>query len=384
MVIGSGSGLEVSGDAADRGLSVAVVEVGPFGGTCLNRGCIPTKMLIHSAEIMETIQKAEQFGIKAKVEAVDWPFIIRRVFEEVDADAAMVEEGNRQSPNITVYKGTGRFVGDKTLAVNGEQLNAEMILIAAGTRPSIPDIPGLDQVNYLTSDQALRLPEQPRKMAIVGGGFVAAELAYFFGALGTEVTLIHLRDTMLREEDEAVARRFTEVFQRRFNMLLEAQVRRVSPQGNDIALEVATPTGTVNLTVDTLLMATGRIPNTDTLAVDRTGVNLDDRGFIQTDEYLQTNVPGIWASGDIVGKYLLKHSANLEAAYASNNMFNPDQQVPVDYRAMPHAIFASPQVAGVGLTEQAARAPGPVLRGGHLRLLQHGLRFFYRRPGRLC
>ena len=183
IVIGSGSGLEVSADASARGLSVAVVEEGPFGGTCLNRGCIPSKMLIHSADVMETIKSAELFGIKATVDSVNWQYIIQRAVEEVDGDARMVEEGNRQAPNTTVFKGTGKFVAAKTLEVNGEQISAETIVIAAGTRPSIPDIPGLEGVPYITSDQALRLPEQPRRMAILGGGYIAAEMAHFFGAM---------------------------------------------------------------------------------------------------------------------------------------------------------------------------------------------------------
>lgn len=354
MVIGSGSGLEVSAEAASRGLSVAVVEEGPFGGTCLNRGCIPSKMLIHCADVMETIQQAELFGIKARVESVDWQSIIRRVVNEVDGDAQAVEEGNRQAANITVFKGSGRFVGEKTLEVNGEKISAETVLIAAGTRPSIPDIPGLDDVPYITSDQALRLPEQPRRLAIVGGGYIAAEMAHFFGALGTEVTLIQRSPLLLRAEDEDVARRFTQVYQRKFNVLLDAQVSRASFNGDGIALQVSTNGDTQQVVADTLLVATGRVPNTDLLDVASTGVETDEQGFVSTDEYLETRVPGIWALGDIVGKYLLKHSANLEAAYVSNNIFNPDHRVAVDYRAMPHAIFASPQVASVGLSEREA------------------------------
>ena len=187
MVIGSGSGLEVSADAADRGLSVAVVEEGPFGGTCLNRGCIPSKMLIHCADVMETIQHSELFGIKARVESVDWQSIIRRAVDEVDEDARAIEEGNRRSPNITVFKGKGRFVGEKTLEVQGEKISAETIVVAAGTRPSVPDLPGLGLIPYITSDEALRLPEQPPRLAIVGGGYIAAEMAHFFGALGVVV-----------------------------------------------------------------------------------------------------------------------------------------------------------------------------------------------------
>jgi dihydrolipoamide dehydrogenase len=358
IVIGSGSGLEVSAEAAERGLSVAVVEEGPFGGTCLNRGCIPSKMLIHSADVMETIKSAERFGIKARVESVDWRAIIRRVSEEVDRDAEAVEQGNRQADNITVFKSRGRFVGDKTLEVAGEQIRAETIVIAAGTRPSVPNIPGLADVPYITSDEALRLPAQPRRMAIVGGGYIAAELAHFFGSLGTEVSIIHRRSLMLRGEDEDVARRFTEVYQRRFNMLLEAQVSRAARNSDDINLDVSVNGEVVPLKVDALLIATGRVPNTDILAVSSTGVETDDRGFVETDQYLETSVPGIWALGDIVGKYLLKHSANLEAAYAAHNIFNPENKVAVDYRAMPHAIFASPQVASVGITEQQANDQG--------------------------
>jgi len=358
MVIGSGSGLEVSSEAAGFGLSVAIIEEGPFGGTCLNRGCIPSKMLIHCADVMDTIKSAHIFGIHATVQGIDWKHIIARATDEVDADARAIEEGNRQNDNVTVFKGQGSFVGLKTLGVNGEQISAETVLIAAGTRPMVPEIPGLKDVPYITSDEALRLPEQPRRLAILGGGYIAAEMAHFFGALGTEVTLIHRGPQLLRAEDDDVARRFTEVFQRKINMLLNTQISRVESRGSEIVLEVSSSGSTSEVAADGLLVATGRVPNTDVLNVAATGVDVDERGFVKTDEFLETNVPGIWALGDIVGKYLLKHSANLEAAYAGNNIFNPENKAAVDYNAMPHAIFASPQVAGVGLTEREVNQHG--------------------------
>jgi mycothione reductase len=358
IVIGSGSGLEVSSEAADRGLSVAVVEHGPFGGTCLNRGCIPSKMLIHSADVMETIQRAGLFGISAQVSAVDWGSIIKRAVGTVDGDAQAVEEGNRRHPKISVFKDTGRFVGDRVLEVGGERITAERIVIAAGSRPRIPDIDGLADVPFITSDEALRLPRQPRRLVILGGGYIAAELAHFFGALGTEVTIVHRGPRLLRQEDDDVTARFTEVYQRRFNLLLNTVVQRGQHHGDEISLEAATDGRAQALTADALLLAVGRVPNTDLLDVAKTGVAVDDRGFVRTDEYLETTVPGIWALGDIVGRYLLKHSANLEAAYVAHNIFNPDDKVAVDYRAMPHAIFASPQVASVGLTERDAREQG--------------------------
>lgn len=198
IVIRSGSGLEVSVDVSDAGQSVAVIEEGPFGGTCLNRECIPSKILIHCADVMQTIQNSTAFGIHAKVESIDWPFIVACAFEEVDADAAMTEKGNRQSENIEIFKGRGRFTDPETVAVAGfeEELTADMILIAAGTRPWTPDFPGLEQTPYITSDEALRLPEQPKKLTIIGGGYISAELAHFFGALGTAVTIVHRRDLM--------------------------------------------------------------------------------------------------------------------------------------------------------------------------------------------
>ena len=358
MVLGSGSGLEVSSEAAGLGLSVAIIEEGPFGGTCLNRGCIPSKMLIHCADVMDTIKNAHIFGIKATVQGIDWQAIIARAVDEVDADARAIEEGNRQADNITVFKGRGRFTGAKTLEVNGEEISAEIVLIAAGTRPMVPDIPGLVGVPYITSDEALRLPEQPRRLAILGGGYIAAEMAHFFGALGTEVTLIQRGPQLLRAEDDDVARRFTEVYQRKINILLNTRISRAESRGHEIVLEVSSEGSTGEVLADGLLVATGRVPNTDLLNVAATGVEIDERGFVKTDEFLETNVPGIWALGDIVGKYLLKHSANLEAAYAGNNIFNPDNKVAVDYNAMPHAIFASPQVAGVGLTEREAIEQG--------------------------
>ncbi|MDO8692279.1 MAG: FAD-dependent oxidoreductase [Dehalococcoidia bacterium] len=355
MVIGAGSGLEIVAEGVDRGLRVAVVESGPFGGTCLNRGCIPSKMLIHCADVMETIRRADLFGIKAKVEGVDWQFIIRRAFEEIDAEAAGIEAANRKAPTVGVFKGAGRFVDMKTLEVNGERIRAETVVIAAGSRPVIPEIPGLSGVPHLTSDEALRLPELPGSMTIVGGGYIAAELAHFFGSLGTKVTIVYRGPQLMRTEDEQVARRFTEVYRRKFNVLLNAQISKVYRQGAGIALEVSLGGHAETVVSDTLLLATGRVPNTDRLEVVRTGVELDERGFVKVDGFLETRAPGIWALGDIVGKYLLKHSANLEAAYVANNIFNKEHKAQVDYRAMPHAAFSSPQVASVGLTEQEAK-----------------------------
>jgi dihydrolipoamide dehydrogenase len=358
IIIGSGSGLEVSSEAANRGLSVAVVEPGPFGGTCLNRGCIPSKMLIHSADVAETIRRADLFGIKAEVSAIDWGFIVKRVADTIDADAAMVEQGNRDSPNITVFKNAARFVAPKRLEVGGEEITAETIVVAAGTRPRIPRIEGIQGVPFITSDEALRLPKQPARLVIYGGGFIAAELAHFFGALGTKVTIVYRGSRLLRREDDDVSARFTEVYSRRFDIALNATIESVRQDGDAILVETASDGVKRSITADTLLLAVGRVPNTDTLEVSKSGVTVDADGFVKTDEYLETEIPGVWALGDIVGRYLLKHSANLEAAHVAHNVFNPESKVAVDYLAMPQAVFASPQVGSVGLTERQANGDG--------------------------
>jgi mycothione reductase len=358
IVVGAGSGTTVSAAAAEAGLRVAIVEAGPFGGTCLNRGCIPSKMLVHVADVARTIQRAHLFGIDGRIDRIDWPAIIARVFSDIDAEAEAIEEGNEAAPRITVIKGEARFTGPKVLEVEGRHVSADRIVIAAGTRPALPKIEGLADVAFHTSDDVMRLTEQPGRLAILGGGFVAAELGHFFGSLGTDVTFIVRGQRLLDDEDDDVSDRFTRILQRRFDLALETEVERVRMEDGDIGLELTGQNGPRELTVDALLIATGRVPNTDRLEVAAAGLQLDDDDFVETDEYLRTNVDGVWALGDIVGEFQLKHSANLEAAHVAHNLLHPDRLVAVDYRAMPHAVFASPQIGSVGFTERAARAAG--------------------------
>jgi len=363
IVIGSGSGLEVSAAAAEQGWRVAVVEEGPFGGTCLNRGCIPSKMLVHVADVARTIAGAEQFGIRARIDGVDWPAIVERTFAEIDRDAAAIREGNRMSENITVIEGSARFIGHKQIEVGDARITAETIVIAAGTRPSIPSVPGLAESGFETTDTVMRIPELPRRLVILGGGFVGAEMAHVFGSLGCDVTIVTRGPAMLRDEDRDVSRRLTEAYARRFRIVLGSEARRITRRGDARVIEVGTsgepdadPTDSIEC--DAILVATGRVSNADRLAVERSDVATDDRGFVETDEYLRTTVPGIWALGDIVGRYQLKHNANLEAAHVANNLLNPDAMAAVDHHAMPAAVFGSPQIGSVGLTEQGAEEGG--------------------------
>ncbi|SIS18193.1 dihydrolipoyl dehydrogenase [Natronorubrum thiooxidans] len=373
LVIGSGSGLDVANVAANHGQSVAVVEKGPLGGTCLNRGCIPSKLLLYHADVLETIERADEFHIDATVDDIAFAEIVREVTEEVEADAESIRRGLQSSSAHELFEGEGRFVDERTVEISGGEddgtrLRADTVLIAAGTRPSVPDIDGLEETDYLTSTEALQLESQPDHLVIVGGGYIAAELGHFFGTFGTDVTIIGRRPNLLPEADEAVATAFTDRYADRFTVHTGHAATAVSETDGTVTVEarpyeygpdsgILEDKDPVTVSGDELLIAAGRVPNTDTLNLEATGVKTDARGFIETDEYLQTTADDVWALGDIAGEYLLKHSANHEARAAAQNIFGDDLQ-PVDYSAMPFAVFASPEVAGVGALEQDLRAAG--------------------------
>ena len=347
IVIGGGSGLDVMSAAASRGMEVALVEEGPMGGTCLNRGCIPSKILIHSADVMQAIKRSADFGIKVGKVSVDFKKVMERSWM-VDEEARGIEESIRKAKNITLFKERTRFTGPKTLAVKGGEITADKIVIAAGTRPSIPPIEGLDKAPHMTSDEALRVKKLPEHLLVIGGGYIACELAHFFGSMGSKVTILQRNIRLLPDEDEEIGQKFTELFSKQYVVGLGFSAKRVEKKGGKII--VYGPEGTGVEGTD-LLIATGRVPNTDILDVAKCGVKTNKFGYIETNGFMETNVPGVWAFGDIAGKYLFKHSANLEAEYVVNNILNPGKKKEVDYTAMPHAVFSSPQVAGVGATE---------------------------------
>ncbi|AIC15067.1 dihydrolipoyl dehydrogenase family protein [Nitrososphaera viennensis] len=362
IVIGSGAGLDVASAAAESGLKVALVEKSRMGGTCLNRGCIPSKLLIHSADVAQVIRTAEQFGIRVEKFSIDFEKIIRRTNGIIDSESDGIRNAFSGIENPRLFPAECRFIGKKEILVGGDSvITAEKILLASGTRPAIPKIEGLEKGTYITSDEALRLEKQPHVLTIIGGGYIAAELAHFFGSLGTKINIIQKRDVLLPREDEEVSQKFTEIFSGRYNVHLGFDTQRVTRKDNDTVVVSAKSSKTgenIEIESDQLLLATGRVPNSDTLALDLAGVRVDKRGYIAVDEFLETSVKGVFALGDAVGKYPFRHGANLEAQYAFNNISRPDKKIPVNYTAMPHAIFSSPQVASAGHTEQELRAKG--------------------------
>ena len=354
IVIGAGSGLNVSSAAADMGLKVAVVEKGPMGGTCLNRGCIPSKIIIHSADVAETIKRSKLFGINSKISLIDFKKITSRASNIVDKDAREIEEGIKEDKNTTLFKVKAKFIAERTLRVGNETIKGNKVVIAAGTRPSIPDIDGLKEVDFITSDEGLRLKKQPKVMTILGGGYIAAELAHFYGSLGTKINIIQRGPLLIPNEDEEIALAFTDIFKKKYNVLTKFDAIKVRKHNGKFIVLAEGKKRKRKIISDQLLVAAGRIPNSDLLDLGKSKVQVDDRGFIKTNGYLETTAKNIWALGDIVGKFLFKHSANLEAQYVHNNAFL-NMRTKVDYSAMPHAIFSSPQVAGVGMREQDLR-----------------------------
>lgn len=353
IVIGAGSGLNISSATSSRGLKTAIVESGPMGGTCLNRGCIPSKIIIHAADVAEIIKNAKDFGVNSKGFIVDFKKVTERASRFVDKDAADIEKGIRADKNTTLFKTEGKFIGYKTLKVGNKTIHGDKIIIAAGTRPSMPLIDGLDKVEHMTSDEALRLTKQPKSLTIIGGGYIAAELAHFYGALGTKINIVQRRDVLIPNEDREISEEFTRIFSRKYNVFLNSDAIEVKKSYNKIITKIKNTNSnkTKNIASEKLLIAAGRIPNTDILDVKKTNVKTDKNGFVKVNKYMKTTAKDIWALGDICGIYLFKHSANLEAQYVYQNAFG-NKKVEIDYHAMPHAIFSSPQVAGVGYTEE--------------------------------
>ena len=355
MIIGTGSGNSVIGPEHD-GWDIAIVERGRFGGTCLNVGCIPSKMFVYAAEMAELASDSERLGVRTRFEGADWPSIRDRVFGRIDPIADSGRVYREEFPNVTVYSGTGRFVGPKQVSVGNEVISADRIVIAAGGRPTVPPVPGLADCGYHTSDTIMRLDQLPERLLVIGAGYIAAELGGVMGAFGSKVTFLLRGDTFLRREDRDISSRFTAAYSRRFDVRTDTRLLEARRDGDEVLISLVDKEGNhAELRGDELLVATGRRPNTDQLDVVAGGIEVDSRGFVITDQQLRTNVEGVWALGDITNPVQLKHVANHEAQVVRHNLTNADEPATVDHRFIPHAVFGYPQIASVGLTEQECR-----------------------------
>jgi dihydrolipoamide dehydrogenase len=358
IVIGSGGGAKITSPAARMGLKVAAIEKDALGGTCLNRGCIPSKMLIHPADVATQIAEAEKFDIGVGLPlSVDFTRLVSRISQTVDHDSASIAAGYQKNPNIDFYHAEARFLSNKVLQVSGEKITAEKIFIAVGARPHVPDIPGLKGTPFMTSTEALRNTNRPQKLIVIGGSYIAVELGYAYAALGSEVCFL-VRSHLLKHEDCEVAEEFQRVFTQRHDVRLQARIQKVDYRNDQFTVTYSDRDGTQNtVSADALLVAAGVVPNTDTLGLENTAIKLR-HGFIHVDDHLRTSVDGIYAMGDCIGRYMFRHSVNFEGEYLFQNIFQGKVQGPIRYPPVPHAIFTHPQIAGVGKTEQELKLEG--------------------------
>lgn len=358
MVIGSGSGMSIVNAALNRGMSVALVEVGHLGGTCLNVGCIPSKMVIYPADIINVIEEARKLGIRARIEEIDFAFIMERSRRLVEEDRRHMEAGVRHTEGLAFYNDVGEFVSDYRMSVSGETIRAENVFIVSGARPLMPPVEGLEEAGYLTSQTVWSLTERPESIIIVGGGFIAVEFAHFFSSVGTEVTLLSRSPRLLKQAEPEVSDLLEKAMSRRMTILKGVEAVAARKKGALKEVEAIDGSGeTLTFSAEKLFIAAGRRSNADLLKPEKTGVELDNRGFVRVNKYLETSKKRIWAFGDAIGKHMFKHVANYEAGIAWHN-FENRRKVPVDYSVVPYAVFGNPQVASVGMTEREARARG--------------------------
>jgi mycothione reductase len=364
LVIGSGSGSIIVEQALNHGLRVAQVDKGPLGGTCLNVGCIPSKMLIFPATRAMEIRQSAKLGIRAEITNIDFPGIMKRTRDYVHNERDHMRHSMSGIPNFDYYEGTGAFVDDYTMAVGPKKIKAGKVYIASGARPWIPPLRGIEKVDYLTNESVFDLDRKPESLVIIGGGFVGAEFAHFFEAMGTRVTILQKAQRLLMEEEPEVS------------ILLEQQLgRRLSVKTNTEAREIlSTKSGLKVIAEDRLgkeekefsasqvLIAAGRQSNADLLKVEKTGVRTDERGYIRVNESLETSKPNIWAFGDAIGRQMFRHAANHEAGLVWHNSIHGGRNA-VDFDKIPHAVFSFPEIASVGLREEEAEKTHEILVG---------------------
>ena len=363
IVIGSGAGAIISDEAASQGLKVALIDKGPLvGGTCLNWGCIPSKMLIYTADRIVEIEEAKKLGINAEVKNINFHSIMERMRKSRQESQVNIREGIKQSKNLDFYEGEGHFVDNYTLEVNGEKVKGERIFIASGSRPIIPPIKGLENVDYLTNESVLELNEKPESLIIIGGGYVAVEFGHFFEAMGTKVTILEMADRLVLPAEPEISDLLKRELSKRMGVYTNTLADEVKPSEHGVVVVTkgANTGERREFAAQRIMMAVGRRSNADILKVENTGIETDKKGFIKTNEYLETNRKDIFAIGDANGQQMFTHMANREAEIVARNAFY-GTKTQVDYSAVPNAVYSHPQVASVGLTEAKAKEDYDIL-----------------------
>jgi len=358
IVIGTGSAMDIVNAAigGNPKIKIAVIDKDEAGGICLTRGCIPSKILIYSAELVRNIEGAGEFGLDVQLRKIDFSKVMERMRRLIYADINAIREGLSHSKNVDYYPTVAEFTAPYTMKVGNETITAKMIILGTGSKPTIPPIKGLENAGYLTSDTILKLNQLPKSVAVVGGGYIAAEYGHFLSAMGSEVTVIGRNPQFLSGEEPEVSVLAKKELGEYMKILTNVEVNEAEKtvEGMKRLVGVDRKTGKrIEIKAEEILIATGRGPNTDVLHPERGGIKIDKEGWIVVNEFLETSQPNVWALGDADGKYLFKHVANHESLVVYLNAILK-HKVKVDYHAVPHAVFTYPEIASVGLGEKEA------------------------------
>jgi dihydrolipoamide dehydrogenase len=358
IVIGTGSGMNYVESILELNpeFKVAVIDKDEPGGICLTRGCIPSKLLLYPAELVRMIESSGKFGIEIEIKKIDFRKVIERMRTLISKDIKMIGKGLSSIHNLDYYHDIAEFVSPYTMKVGSETINSKMIFLCTGSKPMIPEIKGLKESGYLTSDSILKMKELPESIAIIGGGYIAAEYGHFFSAMGANVTVIGRNPQFIPEEEPEIS----ELAKREMTKYMEIitghevlEVNRTDDGKKKVIAKNIVDSEEVSVTADEIIVASGRAPNHDILHPEKGGINIDSKGWIVVDEFMATSQPGVWAFGDSDGKYLFKHVANYESTVVFHNAIMKEN-IKVDYHAVPHAVFSYPEIASVGMKEKEA------------------------------
>jgi len=364
IVIGSGSGMLIASAAVDQGFKVALVEHGKMGGTCINVGCVPSKMLIYPADIITTIKEAGKLGVNGSINSVDFNNIMTRMHTLVNEDSGHQAIAVEATSNLIWFKETAEFISDYTLQIGTHTITAEKIFVVSGARTALPLIKGIDKINYLTGDTVLELQTPPKSLLIVGGGYIGMEYGHFFSSIGTKTTILQRPDRVIPDEEPEISELLKKEMGQRMEIYTGFEVVEAKQEGpvKTLTTENRQDGSLHEFSAEAVMIATGRVSNADILKPEKTGVKLDDHNFIKVNEYLETSKKNIWAFGDSIGIQMFKHVANYEAGIAWHNALH-DHKAKMDFSVAPHAVFSHPQVASVGLKEQEAKEQHKILVG---------------------
>ena len=360
IIIGTGqAGPSLSARLAGAGMSVAVVERKLFGGTCVNTGCIPTKTLVASARAAYMARRAADFGviIDGNVQ-VDMKTVKERKDDVVGRSNHEIPDWMKKISNLTVYKGHARFESPRTVSTGDEVLEADKIFINVGARAFIPDMPGLDHVDYLTNSSMMQVDFLPEHLIIIGGSYIGLEFGQMYRRFGSQVTIIEKGSRLIARDDEDVSEAVKEILENeRINIRLNAECMAAEKEGDKVRVKLDCAKGDKAVTGSHLLLAVGRVPNTDDLGLDKAGVDIDDRSYIRVDDQLRTNVPGIWALGDCNGKGAFTHTSYNDFEIVAANLVDDDPRRVSD-RILCYGLYIDPPLGRAGMTEAQVRQSG--------------------------